>query len=511
MEGASNIADTAGVSVVRLNDGMQTEFAMRWETEVFYGGQAGGGKSHAILIDALRGVGFREYKAVIFRRTYPDLEELLHRAIQIYTAYGLWARYNAQSHTFTFPSGAWIKFRHINHAKDVYKYQGHQFDYIGFDELPQFPRFVYLYMFSRLRGNPNSPFKRYIRGTGNPDGEGMLWVKERFIDSMDPLTTGWFITGRGDADISVPIGTKESVSRCFVPCIRSENEFLNLEEYEAHLNLLPEAQRQALKLGQWTLPDRPEQLIQGRWIEMALGGKAPFNGVTRWAIGMDYAREGGDKTVILTGRGNQPRRFEWWPRTSTVEASDLLAKRLAIYGDTVVAGIDTIGPGAGVIDAIRSYHPKFRSQCFPMDHKDHTFDERYRKAFKGRYKFDNLRTQMLWKLREDFEYKRIDLSFLQSSEGYFDGLNMLTQELLAHTYEITGAGHISIISKDDLRKPNILGRSPDFSDALALWNFVRDKRSNEPAIVEANKKLDYGLEKFIEHKTTTTVGGTPWV
>lgn len=505
----ADLADVSGVSAVRLNEGMQAEFARRWETEVFYGGQAGGGKSQAILIDALRGVGHKAYKAVIFRRTYPDLEELLHRAIQIYCSHGLWAKYNAQSHTFVFPSGAWIKFRHINHPKDVYKYQGQEYDYIAFDELPQFPRFVYLYMFSRLRGRDAS-IKRYIRGTGNPDGEGMLWVKERFIDSMEPLTTGHFITGRGDSDLRVPIGTPECVSRCFVPCIRAENEFLNLEEYESHLNLLPEAQRQALKLGQWTLPDRPEQLIQGRWIEAALGGKAPYNGVSSWAIGMDYAREGGDKTVILTGRGNQPRRVEWWPRTSTVEAAELLAKRLAIYGENVVAGIDTIGPGAGVIDSIRAHHAKFRSQCLPMDHKDHTFDERYRRAFKGRYKFDNLRTQMLWKLREDFEYKRIDLSFLQSSEGYFDGLNMLTQELLAHTYEITGAGHISIISKDDLRKPDILGRSPDFSDAVALWNFVRDKRSNEPAIMEANKKLDYGLEKFTETRDTKT-GGNPWI
>jgi hypothetical protein len=493
---------------------MQSEFLACWETEVFYGGQAGGGKSQALLIDALRGVGHKAYKAVIFRRTYPDLEELLHRAIQIYCSHGLWAKYNAQSHTFVFPSGAWIKFRHINHPKDVYKYQGQEYDYIGFDELPQFPRFVYLYMFSRLRGR-DATMKRYIRGTGNPDGEGMLWVKERFIDKISPLESGWFITGRGDSDILVSPGTPEAVSRCFVPCVRAENEFLNLEEYEAHLNLLPEAQRQALKLGQWTLPDRPEQLIQGRWLEASLRGDAPFNGVTHWGIGMDYAREGGDKTVILTGRGNQPRRVEWWPRTSTVEAAELLAKRLEIYGNRVVAGIDTIGPGAGVIDTIRTLGTppgKYRSKCLAMDHKDHTFDERYRKAFKGRYKFDNLRSQMLWKLREDFEYKRIDLSFLQSAEGYFDGLNMLTQELLAHTYEITGAGHISIISKDDLRKPDILGRSPDFSDALAIWNFVRDKRrdTSTTANVEADKKVDYNLGEFTEDRKNV-IKGAAWV
>lgn len=496
------------VEKIAPNQGMQTAFLGRSETEVFYGGEAGGGKTDALLMDVLRGIARPNYKAVIFRRTYPDLEEMLHRAIKMYTAPGVWATYNAQSHTFRFPSGAWIKFRHINHPKDVYKYQGQEYDYIGFDELPQFPKFVYLYLFSRLRGTDKT-LARYIRGTGNPDGEGMLWVKERFIDALDPLTTGWFIAGKGDADVRVQPGTPEAVTRCFVPCIRQENYHLNLAEYEAHLNLLPEMQRVALKFGQWTLPDRPSQLVLGRWLEASLKGKNPYNRVTRWGLGMDYAREGADKTVIITGRGNQPRRVESWARTSTVEAAKLLADRMQIYGEQCVAGVDTVGTGAGVLDSLRTNHPKQRDQVFSMDHKDDTFDERYRKAFKGRYKFDTLRSQMYWKLREDFEYGRLDLSFLQSEEGYFTEIHQLTQELLAHTYEITGAGHIKIISKEELRKPEILGRSPDFADALAIWNFVRDRTVDLGTGRRKDSGVDYGLEKFLQ--PVKKGGFSPWI
>ena len=32
---------------------------------------------------------------------------------------------------------------------------------------------------------------------------------------------------------------------------------------------------------------------------------------------------------------------------------------------------------------------------------------------------------------------------------------------------------IYIVSKNELRKPDKLGRSPDFADALVLWNWVR--------------------------------------
>jgi hypothetical protein len=496
-------------TIIAPNPGMQSAFLERWETEVFYGGEAGGGKSWALLLDALRGISHQTFKAVIFRRTYPDLEELLHRAIQLYTAPGLWGKYNAQFYTFRFPSGAWIKFRHINHPKDVYKYQGQEYDYIGFDELPQFPRFVYLYLFSRLRGT-DPDVHRYIRGTGNPDGEGMLWVKERFIDSADPLETGFYSSGQNDADIRVDPFTPGSVSRCFVPCIRQENTHLDLDEYEAHLNLLPEAQRMALKHGLWTLPDRAHQLVLGRWLEASLKGKNAYNGITRWALGMDYAREGKDQTVIVTGRGNQPRRVECWPRTSTVEASKLLADRIAIYGYQCVAGIDTVGPGAGVIDSLRKDYPKLRDRAFAMDHKDATFDLKYQKAFKGRYRFDNLRSQMYWKLREDFEYGRIDLSYLQGPDGYFDGLHKLTQELLAHTYEIGKSGQIVIISKEDLRKPEILGRSPDFADALAIWNFVRDRKPDMPTgLGKAIETKDYGLEKFM--KPERRKGAAAWV
>ena len=66
----------------------------------------------------------------------------------------------------------------------------------------------------------------------------------------------------------------------------------------------------------------------------------------------------------------------------------------------------------------------------------------------------------------------IDLSWLASEECNYDGVEELQAEILAHTYE-TVNGTLRIVSKRDLRKSGVLGRSPDRADALVIWNWVR--------------------------------------
>ncbi len=227
----------------------QVEFMSRPEDEVFYGGAAGGGKSDALVIEALRQIDKPEYNAIIFRKTYKQLDEIIKKSQRYYRIAEPRAKYNASTHVWTFPSGATIHFGSMPHKDSYFDYQGRSYAYIGFDELTHFTWDEYSYMFSRNRAD-GPGIKSYIRATGNPGGIGHGWVKERFITSMPPDTTKVF-----KEEVETPDGGKitVSMSRRFVPSLVFDNKALlaNDPKYLADLASLPEAKKKALLYGDW--------------------------------------------------------------------------------------------------------------------------------------------------------------------------------------------------------------------------------------------------------------------
>lgn len=238
-----------GRNVIWKPQERQRVFLSRPEYEVLYGGAAGGGKSDAMLIEALRQVGIPHYKGIIFRKTYKQLEELIDRSRTLYGAAFPRARYNSTAHCWQFPSGAKVYFGNMQRVADRTNYQGKAYDFIGFDELTHFTWDEYSYMFSRNR--PTGPGTRvYMRATANPGGIGHGWVKERFITAAPAGKTVWEL-----ANIHMPDGSikKMQRSRTFIPSTVFDNRALleNDPQYLASLAMLPEAERQALLYGNW--------------------------------------------------------------------------------------------------------------------------------------------------------------------------------------------------------------------------------------------------------------------
>lgn len=222
----------------------QAEFMMRGEDEVLYGGAAGGGKSDALLMEALRQVSVPNYKAIIFRRTFPQTRELVDRSSQLYPKIYPEAKYNASLHYWQFPSGAKIHFGAMQHDRDRFNYHGQAFDFVAFDELTTFSHVQYSYMITRNR--PSGPGTRcYIRSTTNPGGIGHGWVKQRFIENKEPYKTYWETI---DVD-----GKKYKRSTAFVPATVFDNNKLleNNPNYVANLASMPDELRRAYLLGDW--------------------------------------------------------------------------------------------------------------------------------------------------------------------------------------------------------------------------------------------------------------------
>lgn len=238
----------------------QAAFLRRGEYEGLYGGAAGGGKSEALVMEALRQVHIPHYKGLILRKTFPELEELIEKSLRYYPAAFPGARYHASSHTWRFPSGAKILFGSMHRPADRLRYQGRAFDFIGFDELTHFTWEEYAYLFSRNR--PNGPGTRvYLRATANPGGVGHGWVKARFVAAGPPGKTLW-----ESAAVTFPDGHRETRrrSRFFLPASVFDNRRL-LENDPAYLDklaLLPPAQRSALLYGDW---DRFEGQVFTEW------------------------------------------------------------------------------------------------------------------------------------------------------------------------------------------------------------------------------------------------------
>ena len=211
----------------------QTAFLLVPHKEVLFGGAAGGGKSVGILAAASQYLDVPGYSALILRQTYRDLAlagALMDMAHQWWR--GTAAKWRAADYTWLFPSGATLTFGYLEREADKYRYQGSEYQFIGFDELTQFEtESRYLYLFSRLRRIKDFTVPLRIRAATNPGGLGHEWVKKRFI-------------------------SHPSDSCVFIPSMLEDNPYLDQEEYDLALSNLDPVTRQQLRAGDWEIDPR---------------------------------------------------------------------------------------------------------------------------------------------------------------------------------------------------------------------------------------------------------------
>lgn len=260
--------------------------------------------SDALLMAALQYIDIPGYAALLIRRTYADLAKsgaLMDRANQWLSRTVMKKRDSGKK--WEFPGGGVLEFGFLDTDDDKYKYQSAEYQFVGYDELTQFPEGYYTYLFSRLRKpakhcpecfisaddaaeNPPRRNCRFCLGSGvnplhfvplrfrgatNPGGVYGEWVKDHYIPSNylkaeEAVQFGhiWTKSGRcilcyGQKLIEVRgIMTKcigcdgtGMTQRYFIPARLEDNASIDLMSYELNLASLDEKERAQLRHGRW--------------------------------------------------------------------------------------------------------------------------------------------------------------------------------------------------------------------------------------------------------------------
>ncbi len=120
------MAEIAATEIrIRPNAGPQTDAFACSADVLIYGGGAGGGKTWFLVAEPLRFKDDPNFRCAIFRRTFPQITGqggIWDEANELYPKFGGVLR-EGNELDCKFPSGASVRFCHMQHEKDKYNYQ----------------------------------------------------------------------------------------------------------------------------------------------------------------------------------------------------------------------------------------------------------------------------------------------------------------------------------------------------------------------------------------------------
>lgn len=145
------------------------------------------------------------------------------------------AKYKADERAFIFPNGSRLKLGYCDHEKDIYQYQGQEYDVIGIEEATHFTWAMVQFLMTCNR-NTRTDFKPRMYFTGNPGNVGHKWFKRIFVDKK-----------------YLPDETEEEYE--FIPATVDDNTILmeRNPEYIKILDNLPSKLKKAHRFGDWNV------------------------------------------------------------------------------------------------------------------------------------------------------------------------------------------------------------------------------------------------------------------
>jgi len=505
--------------VIKPQEGFQEKFLSSSADIVIGGSAAGVGKTYALLMEFLRHSDLASWGGVIFRRTSPQIKlegGLWDTSMEVYPNLGAVPRESSME--WLFPSGARLKFSHLEYEKNVLDWQGAQVPFIGFDELTHFSERMFFYLLSRNRST--SGVKPYVRATCNPDPES--WVAQ---------LVSWWI----DQDTGYPMQQRDGIVRYFIRygeayiwgdseqevidksggflqalveksglkpqdfiksltfisgSIYQNQELLKVNPaYLANLLSQDEATRRSLLESNWKYLETDQDIFGfEQFLSMFDLGKSVRTNKNR--IVADIALQGSNKLIISYFEGLSLEDIEIVPKSNGKQVLDAIIKMASRYGvpnSRILFDADGVG---GYIDGFLPGAISFHGNAQPLK----IFDGTLQKNIVENYQ--NLKTQLIYKCGQASNEGRLGVSPRVSKMKYDKSTSirdrMVHERKAFKKDKVDHDGKLKVIPKQDM-KQILLGESPDIMDTvfMNMWFEIHANAREYGMTEEESVELDY--------------------
>lgn len=399
--------------------------------EVGYGGGAGGGKSILGCYWQLKNrLKYPDTRGLIGRASLKTLKETTLQSF-FYVAKeqclrsGIHYKFNAQSNQILFPNGS------IIFLKDLFLYPSDpNFDELGsleitdafIDETAQITKKAFDVVQSRMRYNlDQNDLIPKILWTSNP-------------------SKNWNYT-----EFFLPYENNELPEyRQFVQSLVTDNPYVS-KFYIENLKKLPEVDKQRLLYGNWRYDNDPAKLIEydnivNTFTNTFVTGGDKF-------ITADVARFGSDRAVIMIWDGFKVIKIVAFDKSSMTELAKVIKNLSHTYHvplSNIIADAD--GVGGGLVDILECN--EFVNNSRPLEEEGNIVQ------------YQNLKSQCYFHLARKINNNEV---FISETE-YKDEIIQELEQVKRHN--VDKDGKLSVLPKDKVKE--VLGRSPDFADALMM-------------------------------------------
>jgi phage terminase large subunit-like protein len=282
-------------TVIKPQKGSQ-ELAMNIKADfIIYGGAAGSGKTHLLLMKVLPYIKDPNFQASFFRRNTKQLKQqggIWEESKKMYAPFKPLTNNTDLKHVF--PEGSTLTFNHLEHEKHKYSFQGGQLSAALFDELTHFSQTQVTYILSRLRSD--AEVDGFAFGTCNPDNQSWVlnWVEwwldeDGFPDKEKQGILRYYLL---IDDSPVFADTPEELEELYPEQCKvwnpNDNEWIKIRpksftfiagnifhnqelikrnpKYLAELNSLPRVERARLLEGNWYAVPESEGYCKREWL-----------------------------------------------------------------------------------------------------------------------------------------------------------------------------------------------------------------------------------------------------